>query len=197
MVGLDQRDELRPIGCEQSDDEGGTFREPRIRLDARVAELEVRRCHVGEAPLGEPEPPARCDLDGARSHPDESCFDGLHGVNRSEQLRHVVFGQVERQKISVPSPTFVRIMNRMAVSATNAKSDGSLLFDEADRAARFEHGALDLGANRLPPRFPATLAPLQSARSSGDRALPCGGRGRKFESCRAHSRAKTGPLRGP
>src|SRR5207244_975816 len=25
-----------------------------------------------------------------------------------------------------------------------------------------------------------------SARSSGDRALPCGGRGRKFESCRAH-----------
>ena len=26
-----------------------------------------------------------------------------------------------------------------------------------------------------------------SARSSGDRALPCGGRGRKFESCRAHS----------
>src|SRR3954463_16230961 len=24
------------------------------------------------------------------------------------------------------------------------------------------------------------------ARSSGDRALPCGGRGRKFESCRAH-----------
>ena len=24
------------------------------------------------------------------------------------------------------------------------------------------------------------------ARSSGDRALPCGGRGRTFESCRAH-----------
>src|SRR5438876_3357939 len=33
---------------------------------------------------------------------------------------------------------------------------------------------------------PATLVPLQSARSSGDRALPCGGRGRMFESCRAH-----------
>src|SRR5438093_2070834 len=27
---------------------------------------------------------------------------------------------------------------------------------------------------------------LPSARSSGDRALPCGGRGRMFESCRAH-----------
>ena len=27
---------------------------------------------------------------------------------------------------------------------------------------------------------------LSCARSSGDRALPCGGRGRKFESCRAH-----------
>ena len=34
-------------------------------------------------------------------------------------------------------------------------------------------------------RTPATL-PLPSARSSGDRALPCGGRGRTFESCRAH-----------
>ena len=33
----------------------------------------------------------------------------------------------------------------------------------------------------------ATLAPPR-ARSSGDRALPCGGRGRKFESCRAHRR---------
>ena len=29
-------------------------------------------------------------------------------------------------------------------------------------------------------------SPLPRARSSGDRALPCGGRGRKFESCRAH-----------
>ena len=28
--------------------------------------------------------------------------------------------------------------------------------------------------------------PSPSARSSGDRALPCGGRGRTFESCRAH-----------
>ena len=46
-------------------------------------------------------------------------------------------------------------------------------------------------------RHPATLSRRQSARSSGDRALPCGGRGRKFESCRAHSRAKAGPLRGP
>src|SRR5207244_8178784 len=34
----------------------------------------------------------------------------------------------------------------------------------------------------------ATLVRLQSARSSGDRALPCGGRGRMFESCRAHTR---------
>ena len=36
-------------------------------------------------------------------------------------------------------------------------------------------------------RRPARLHwPLPRARSSGDRALPCGGRGRKFESCRAH-----------
>ena len=37
------------------------------------------------------------------------------------------------------------------------------------------------GARRL-----ATLTVPASARSSGDRALPCGGRGRKFDSCRAH-----------
>ena len=30
-------------------------------------------------------------------------------------------------------------------------------------------------------------SPFPRARSSGDRALPCGGRGRKFESCRAHA----------
>src|SRR5437588_447222 len=29
---------------------------------------------------------------------------------------------------------------------------------------------------------------IPRARSSGDRALPCGGRGRMFESCRAHGR---------
>ena len=42
---------------------------------------------------------------------------------------------------------------------------------------------LDVTAPRA--RDTATLASPR-ARSSGDRALPCGGRGRKFESCRAH-----------
>ncbi len=32
--------------------------------------------------------------------------------------------------------------------------------------------------------------PQSRARSSGDRALPCGGRGRTFESCRAHGSTK-------
>ena len=44
---------------------------------------------------------------------------------------------------------------------------------------------------------PDTLTPR--ARSSGDRALPCGGRGRKFESCRAHflaARARAARPRG-
>ena len=36
------------------------------------------------------------------------------------------------------------------------------------------------------PRLTLGRLPLPGARSSGDRALPCGGRGRKFESCRAH-----------
>ncbi len=45
------------------------------------------------------------------------------------------------------------------------------------------------------PRY--TDPSSQSARSSGDRALPCGGRGRKFESCRAHTRAKARAKAGP
>ena len=48
------------------------------------------------------------------------------------------------------------------------------------------------GSARLCLRGASAAARLhwspQSARSSGDRALPCGGRGRKFESCRAHLR---------
>ena len=43
----------------------------------------------------------------------------------------------------------------------------------------------ELGVGR-PPGAATLTAPR--ARSSGDRALPCGGRGRTFESCRAHSR---------
>ena len=55
-------------------------------------------------------------------------------------------------------------------------------------------------------RFPTTPSSLTArgrrhsythpprARSSGDRALPCGGRGRTFESCRAHQPTNGGPL---
>ena len=60
------------------------------------------------------------------------------------------------------------------------------------------------GARRRRARWSQAAAPGYTdsprARSSGDRALPCGGRGRKFESCRAHpsvspgeSRASAGP----
>ena len=38
-------------------------------------------------------------------------------------------------------------------------------------------------------RAAAATLTAPRARSSGDRALPCGGRGRKFESCRAHRHA--------
>ena len=44
--------------------------------------------------------------------------------------------------------------------------------------------------SRSAPQERGYTWPLR-ARSSGDRALPCGGRGRKFESCRAHSRRKS------
>ena len=44
------------------------------------------------------------------------------------------------------------------------------------------------------PGYTDLPAPRQPrARSSGDRALPCGGRGRKFESCRAHSPHESTP----
>jgi hypothetical protein len=52
-----------------------------------------------------------------------------------------------------------------------------------------------IGIAKGRPPYPATLIRRQSARSSGDRALPCGGRGRKFESCRAHSAGKSAALR--
>ena len=41
---------------------------------------------------------------------------------------------------------------------------------------------------RRPEALGAATLGAPRARSSGDRALPCGGRGRKFESCRAHRR---------
>ena len=48
---------------------------------------------------------------------------------------------------------------------------------------------------RLPQRRHSYTHPPR-ARSSGDRALPCGGRGRTFESCRAHSEVEEGGARG-
>ena len=51
---------------------------------------------------------------------------------------------------------------------------------DADRSLRAT--AQRLAVLDEPPRY----THLARARSSGDRALPCGGRGRKFESCRAH-----------
>ena len=43
---------------------------------------------------------------------------------------------------------------------------------------------------KLLPKSRAATLPIHCARSSGDRALACGGRGRKFESCRAHGSTK-------
>ena len=64
----------------------------------------------------------------------------------------------------------------LAYVRTDVPEDAALELDGLDRApARWRRSlrrpALDWGVPR---------------RSSGDRALPCGGRGRKFESCRAH-----------
>src|SRR2546421_789042 len=50
-------------------------------------------------------------------------------------------------------------------------------------------GTFSLAAHMVLPKRGYTSLP--SARSSGDRALPCGGRGRMFESCRAHRVSKS------
>ena len=55
---------------------------------------------------------------------------------------------------------------------------------ERQKVRRARHSAAFAARPLLP--YLARLVRLRGARSSGDRALPCGGRGRKFESCRAH-----------
>ena len=64
-------------------------------------------------------------------------------------------------------------------------SAGSRARSRALRSATSDGRARGRRAHRRRRTRTATLS-VPSARSSGDRALPCGGRGRKFESCRAH-----------
>ena len=47
MMRLDQRDQLRPVGREERHDECRALRKAGVDLRPRVAELEVRGCHVG------------------------------------------------------------------------------------------------------------------------------------------------------
>ena len=59
-----------------------------------------------------------------------------------------------------------------------------------NRQTRYVQGVVSLRScefkSRLRHHHPSVRCSRSCARSSGDRALPCGGRGRKFESCRAH-----------
>ena len=83
-------------------------------------------------------------------------------------------------------------------------SDHVLIAPEGDTSRR-RHAHLEcVAAANLPgrptrpgtalaaagPRLARATLAVPSARSSGDRALPCGGRGRMFESCRAHFSAR-------
>ena len=96
LVRLDDCDELGPRGVEQRDHEGRSRCEAGVHLRARVPELEVRRGHVSEPSLVQPEPSAWRDLDGPTRHALEGGFDRRDRVNRGQQRANVVFAQVER-----------------------------------------------------------------------------------------------------
>ncbi len=101
-VGLDHRDQLRPAGVEEDDDEPRAVGEGRVRLDAGVAQLEVGGRHHGEPAALEPEPEAGPVLDGAAGEAPERPLDGGQRIGRRQERVHVRLGEVERH--AYPSP---------------------------------------------------------------------------------------------
>ena len=86
---------------------------------------------------------------------------------------------------------------RLAVLEVEEASPGDEIVLDGKTVGRVTSAVPDgpwaTSGERSPTTRSSRSAPLRHgytcrprARSSGDRALPCGGRGRKFESCRAH-----------
>ena len=86
-IRLDDRDERGRLRVEEADDEGRAVRRRRVQLPARKAEPVIRRRHVRERALREPEPAARSDLDLAGRHPPEAGLDRVDGDAGAQRER--------------------------------------------------------------------------------------------------------------
>ena len=168
-VGLDHSCELGLVQVEENDDERRARRKGRVRLEAGQSQLLVDRGHDREHPLAGASPCARTIPDRAARLPLEAGLDRRERIGRREQLLDVSFGQVERQALKP-----------IAASSRRPQGDLAAVGAEAPDVSVYVPGF------RRSRRY--TWRPC--ARSSGDRALPCGGRGRMFESCRAHRSTK-------
>ena len=102
-----------------------------VRLDTRVAELEVGRGHVGQPSLLQFEATPRRNLHRAGTHPSKRPFDGFDGICRSEQLLHVVLRQEERHTSSVPSCTMI-LSPSILTTASQGTALGACALGRAD-----------------------------------------------------------------
>ena len=90
LVGIDDGDELRPVGAKEENDEARTLAEAGVDLRPGVAELEIGRGHHGKRAVLEGKPVARPVLDRATRHPAEARLDRVDGRRRRQQLGDVL-----------------------------------------------------------------------------------------------------------
>ena len=94
-LGLDEREQLRPVGREQRHDDPRAAVKRRVRLEPSDAQLQVSGRHDVQESFVEPHAKTRSVLDAAAGDPLEAGFDGLHGVLGRKQLVDVGLTQVE------------------------------------------------------------------------------------------------------
>ena len=100
-VGLDDREQLGPVGGEEEDDEPRPFLVGDVALVAGDAELEIDgREHVEEALL-DLQPKARLVLDGAAGDPGEALLDRSDSVLGGQELLDVGFTEEQRHRALV------------------------------------------------------------------------------------------------
>ena len=97
-VGLDDREQLGPVGGVEEHGEPRPFLVGDVALVAGDAELEIDgRKHV-EEPLLDLQPKPRLVLDGAAGHPGEALLDGSDGVLGGQELLDVGFTEEQRHR---------------------------------------------------------------------------------------------------
>ena len=122
--------------------------------------------------------PAEAGLDETHISFTKGCYPGQEPVAR---LRHR--GHVNRRlRVLEVESAAARRRDRVRGQAGRPGDERGFRICPRLRASRGSRWSPGHGRRQ---RRAATLTG-PSARSSGDRALPCGGRGRTFESCRAH-----------